>query len=342
MLFKSFILAGTVQGVFLIILLLAGKRNRSTYLLITWLAILSVQLLFYYDNLSDKPVATRWISLWAFALPLLGSPFLYLYFYSLSLKPKRIWPHVLPYAAYCLILLMMPVTAVSGGYPHFAASVPDGLANGLYYVLAILPGVYALFMIKELWSLQKHLALSFIFLFTGLFALIRFGAPTGLISYPELFALVGASLALYIFYIGYRVLRPPTKAAYQHSGLGSTQAEGIFAQLSKHMKEAKPFLNADLTLDELAIQIGVSPHQLSQAINQQGGTNFFLLVNTYRVEVIKERLRDPAYASFSILGIAKDGGFKSKSTFNKIFKEITGETPSAYQNKGLSLPVRTS
>ncbi len=249
---------------------------------------------------------------------------------------------MVPYGVYCMILLFMPVTAITGGYPHFAASGPDGLANGLYYILAIVPAVYAVFMIIELWNLQRKLALSFIFLFAGLFMLIRIGAPTGLIGYPELFALVGAARALYIFYIGYRVLRPPTKAAYQHSGLGSTQAEVIFAQLSKHMKEVKPFLNADLTLDQLANQLGVPPHQLSQAINQQGGTNFFLLVNTYRVEVIKERLIDPAYSSFSILGIAQDCGFRSKSTFNKIFKDITGETPSAYQNKGLSLPDRTS
>lgn len=167
MLLKSFILAGTAQGIFLIVLLLTGKRNRSTPFMVAWLAILSVQLLFYYDNLSDKPIATHWISLCAFALPLLGSPFLYLYFYSLSLKPKRIWPHVVPYGVYCLILLLMPVTTVSGGYPHFAGSVPDGLANGLYYILAIAPAVYAVFMIKELWGLQRKLALSFIFLLGG-------------------------------------------------------------------------------------------------------------------------------------------------------------------------------
>ena len=341
MLLRSLILAGTAQGIFLILLLIAGKRTHSDRLLVAWLSLLSIQLLFYYDNLSQQPLAPNWLSLLGFGLPLLSAPVFYLYIHSLSLRPQKLWPHLLPYGIYSCILCFTPITAVSAGFPHFVASVPGWLADVLFYPLAVVPAAYAFLTIKALWRLQRRLALSFVLLFVGLFALIRLGAPYGLIGYRDLFAVVGAVLALYVFFIGYRALRPPAKPRYRHSGLADVNAQTLFARLTVHMQEKQPFLKDDLTLDVLAAQLDVPPHQLSQAINQTAGTNFFSLVNTYRVEAVKGRLIDPAYAHYSILGIANECGFRSKSSFNKIFKEITGETPSVYQNKGLSLSVRT-
>jgi AraC-like DNA-binding protein len=342
MLLKSLILAGTAQGVFLIFLLMAGRKTHSARLLAAWLAVLSLQLLFYYDNLSGQPLAPNWLSLLGFALPLLSSPVFYLYVHSLSLRPQKIWPHVLPYGIYSSILSLMPVTAVHGGFPHFAAVVPGWLANLLYYPMAVVPAAYALLTVKELWRLQRSLALSFVLLFAGLFTLIRFGPGYGLVRQQDLFAIVGAALTLYVFFIGFLALRPPSKPRYRHSGLADINAQALFTRLTAHMQDNQPFLKDDLTLDILAAQLEVPPHQLSQAINQTTGSNFFSLVNTYRVEAVKGRLTDPAYANYSIMGIAGDCGFRSKSSFNKIFKEMTGETPSAYQNKGLSPSVRTS
>ena len=54
-------------------------------------------------------------------------------------------------------------------------------------------------------------------------------------------------------------------------------------------------------------------------------------MNEYRVEEVKKRMVDPAYKNLTILAIAYDSGFNSKSSFNTIFKELTGMTPSAYQ-----------
>ena len=75
----------------------------------------------------------------------------------------------------------------------------------------------------------------------------------------------------------------------------------------------------------------MSIHLLSQVINEQLGVNFFNFVNQYRVEEFKERLADPSNRNFSLLGIAFDSGFNSKSTFNRIFRNTTGLTPSRYR-----------
>jgi AraC-like DNA-binding protein len=66
-------------------------------------------------------------------------------------------------------------------------------------------------------------------------------------------------------------------------------------------------------------------------INEHMGKNFYSLVNDYRVEEVKQRMEDPAYRNLTILAIAYDAGFNAKSSFNTIFKEKTGMTPSEYQ-----------
>ena len=108
--------------------------------------------------------------------------------------------------------------------------------------------------------------------------------------------------------------------------------EQLFQQLKHHMEENKPFLAEDLSLSMLAVQLALTTNQLSQVINQKSAVNFFTFVNGYRVEVVKERLNDPAYSHYSILAIGYDCGFRSKSSFNKIFKEMVGKTPSEYRS----------
>jgi len=87
---------------------------------------------------------------------------------------------------------------------------------------------------------------------------------------------------------------------------------------------SKPYLNPDLNLPQLATELGISIHYLSQVINEHFRLNFFDFVNRYRIEAFKERIADPRYRNFSLLGIAFECGFNSKSTFNRIFKQATG------------------
>jgi AraC-like DNA-binding protein len=76
----------------------------------------------------------------------------------------------------------------------------------------------------------------------------------------------------------------------------------------------------------------MSRNQLSELINSRMGCNFYDFVNKYRIEDVKQLMVDPKYKNFTILAIALEAGFPSKSTFNSIFKKFTGLTPSEYKS----------
>ena len=99
------------------------------------------------------------------------------------------------------------------------------------------------------------------------------------------------------------------------------------------MQEEKLYLDPLLTIKKLSEFTGVSDREISTTINQALGKNFYAFVNGYRVEEVKQRLVDPQFAHLAILSIAFDAGFNSKPTFNRIFKEYTGQSPKAYRER---------
>jgi AraC-like DNA-binding protein len=118
---------------------------------------------------------------------------------------------------------------------------------------------------------------------------------------------------------------------YARSGLKKKDVDRYISKISKYMVIEKPYLNRELTIYDLASQLKIPRHFISEVINEHMGKNFYNLINDYRVEEVKQRIVDPAYRNLTILAIAYDSGFNSKSSFNTIFKEKTGMTPSEYQ-----------
>lgn len=118
---------------------------------------------------------------------------------------------------------------------------------------------------------------------------------------------------------------------YSGSRLNDSEEKQYSLKLVGHMELSKPYLNPDLTLPQLASELNISTHLLSQVINEHFNLKFFDFVNQYRVEAFKDRIINPKYAKFSLLGIAFECGFNSKSAFNRVFKQITGLTPSQYK-----------
>jgi AraC-like DNA-binding protein len=120
---------------------------------------------------------------------------------------------------------------------------------------------------------------------------------------------------------------------YKKSGLSKDRADRILASLLSFMEEQKPFVRSTLTLQELSDELRISAHNLSEVINTRLGKNFFDFVNGFRVKEVQERLVDPRFNNLTILAIAQDAGFSSKSTFNTIFKKVTETTPSEYRRQ---------
>lgn len=104
-------------------------------------------------------------------------------------------------------------------------------------------------------------------------------------------------------------------------------------KLEALMKLEKPYLNPDLDLAGLAKLLQMKPKQVSLKINQNFPNNFYELINTYRVEEFKLRLKSLDHEKLTLIGLAYECGFNSKSTFNHIFKKMTSLTPSEYLKK---------
>jgi ligand-binding sensor domain-containing protein/AraC-like DNA-binding protein len=120
---------------------------------------------------------------------------------------------------------------------------------------------------------------------------------------------------------------------YDGSSLDPDRSDIILKKLNYLMSVEKAYQDEDLTLGDLAGRLDVPLHFLSQLINEKLGKNFFALVNGYRVEEVEKRLADPLSRDVSILAIAYDAGFSTKSSFNRTFKKHTGMTPSEYRKK---------
>lgn len=105
---------------------------------------------------------------------------------------------------------------------------------------------------------------------------------------------------------------------------------------SRRLKEAvaanRLYEDAELTLTTLAVKLKIHPHDLSRIINTGLEKNFSDFINEFRVRAIAGKMQDPAYDRLTLLGIAYESGFNSKTTFNRVFKEMTGKTPVEYKN----------
>jgi AraC-like DNA-binding protein len=101
-------------------------------------------------------------------------------------------------------------------------------------------------------------------------------------------------------------------------------------QVEVYMTQHKPYVNPKLTLNELAGMLKLPPYLLSKVINEGYDKNFFDFINTYRIEEFKHRMEDPHFQHYTLLSIAFEVGFNSKTAFNRSFKKITNQSPSEF------------
>ncbi len=109
-------------------------------------------------------------------------------------------------------------------------------------------------------------------------------------------------------------------------------------KIETYFKLEKPYLRQGFSLPEMARELDMSRHQLSSCINQGYQMNFNELINRKRIQFAKEELSPALWLDLSIEGIASEVGFTSRYTFSKVFKQITGQSPTEYRRELIDVP----
>ncbi len=151
---------------------------------------------------------------------------------------------------------------------------------------------------------------------------------------PRAFALLIYAGVLYWLSIsGFKQARtlrmihvPPPK------GPDQGEYEAVIHRLRSAIESDKLYRNPTLSLSDLSKSVDISERVISNAINQELGKNFYQFINEYRVEEVKERLRDRNCDHLKILSLAFDAGFNSKASFHRVFKSYAGQTPKDYKS----------
>ncbi len=148
-------------------------------------------------------------------------------------------------------------------------------------------------------------------------------------------------IAVNTFVTGYRAMLQPEVLfgqaeagpgrRYERSSLSPASAAIHKARLLEAMERDQPYLDPGITLPKLAQGLNVPVSHLSQVINEQLGRNFYEFINGYRVEAAKRGLLRPGAGQAKLITIAFECGFNSLATFNRVFKELSGRTPSEFR-----------
>lgn len=120
---------------------------------------------------------------------------------------------------------------------------------------------------------------------------------------------------------------------YKNSSLSKEDRVSYQQKILKAIEEEKIYLNHDLTQANFAKKLSLSSHHLSEVFSFEFDKNFYQLINSYRIKEAKKILEQPTNKDYKIIAVAYDAGFKSKTTFNRVFKEQTGYTPTEYRKK---------
>jgi len=106
----------------------------------------------------------------------------------------------------------------------------------------------------------------------------------------------------------------------------------LWKKMDQSVKQKQLFRDCELNLDQLALKTEINKYQISEMLNGYKHKPFYRYINEYRIEYFKNMVEKAIKNNESInfLSFAYEAGFKSKSSFNRYFKEIIGKTPSEY------------
>jgi AraC-like DNA-binding protein len=364
---RTWLAIGVFLSVFLTLLIFSkGQKHRSDGFLASWLLIIGLHLLFYLNNIYYYSPALEWLYVGGFALSLVHAPLLFLYVCA-SVGEQRFssrpYLHFIPYVAFSIIVFVLQINGLGAIRYGFLVwkDTPPGILR-YYGLLFAFSGVaYPLWSFFVLRNYQKQVVPQYfsftdrvnfnwlkywvaasLLVFVVIFVLITASIDLRWLSPAEVFQWVGLATVTHLVYVGFFGIRQTTLfSSYQvitelpqKKPVGkepSRMHEEAARRLSLFMEKEKPYLDPELTLPALAERMQLKTHELSAVINNHFNRNFYRFINTYRVEEFKKRLASREAENLKILSVAYDCGFNSKSTFNKVFQEITGMTPSRFR-----------
>lgn len=354
---------------FFSLFLLTHKRGKPVsnkilglFLLAWGLALLN----FVLSRPSRLPPFFLPLFLFMNAFDFMLGPLLYLYVKSVAYRDltwrKSHLPHALPLIFYLLSLAAVVVLSPgsleslddlrksffgSVGMPVFASVISAQLLAYLGASLLVLRSYRR--RISNSYSSLDKLSLGWLYLVIGGFGLIwvigsvnqmtaigtRRGAPSVVLSLVNM--LISFGMANVIVFKG---LKQPEifsgieeKPKYEKSPLTDEEADRLLISIKNHMEIQKPYLVPGLSIIGLAREMAIPARYVSQVINSRLRKNFVDFVNSYRIEEAKRLLSESCTNGKTILEIAYESGFNSKSVFNKAFKKHAGVPPNEFRRK---------
>lgn len=369
-LLQTIILLGVIQGFIVSTLLFFSTRHRvANRLLATLIFLLTMASFCLCGNFYDW-FGSRWLSFLAELIPLIVvmplGPLLYFYIQSVldptfKLGKKQWWQFSTviidlgaPLAG--VIFVVGVLLGVLKNHPQ-----PWGLFMDTYNVYADIPrwislAIYTGLSYKylrtykrsrqpnEKWQWTLQLTAGFAaFVVLWLVYLVPYVIP----RYTDMMLQTFDWYPLYVpitfliywlgikgFMISYQELVADKKTA---SILPEATITPALALLKKAMEEDQLYLNTALTVQMVAQHIGLPPKTISAVLNQHLHKNFNEYVNGYRVNLFKEKLQQEEAGQLTFAGIAYDCGFSSPATFQRVFKQLTGMSPSEFRKNATGL-----
>lgn len=328
---------GLILGVYF--LFFTPKKHLSNYFLGALLLVLSIRIGKSVAYFFDYGLPKIYLQIGLTACFFIG-PFLYFFIKSeinLVKKLPKSWGRQL--VGWLFIILLVGIV-----YPY--QRVPYLWGHVIIPLIYLQWGVYIAFSIIALIPLLKKIArkeklkvfekwILTICVAVTIFFISYVWAILNITKGSYINGALYFSLILYgiVFILLYRKktndLSSFSTQKYTDKKLNDEDAQLIISKLKKVMAEKELFKNPNLKVNDLAKEIRVTGHQLSQVLNDNFEKNFTLFVNEYRIDEACKILS--AENNLTIDAVGDEVGFNSKSTFFATFKKIKGVTPSVYQ-----------
>lgn len=351
-LIESITIFGAIQGVFLsFILPHISKSNKKANRVLSYILFLStfmlVGRLIYFRFPHGWPLQ---ITLIPDVVIYIFGPLLWLYVYKLVISlerlPKNFILHFIPAtlhllgAFYCMQFSNETyINLFNKGQLtlYFKGSELAAIfSNSIYLYISFKIVFSNSFENAKQEKFRKYLIgfLSILAVIVGVWTIsFLFGTYFNIyISYDHIWILIPTTS----LFIGYNAISRPElfKLFYKPSKiLGDQEIQHLTHELDSLINHKKIYRQPKLTLQDTAIKLGTTPNKLSWLLNKSYGLGFYGFINKYRVEEIVTKINKGEHHTRTLLGLAFDSGFNSKTTFNKFFKHHIGETPSAYLKK---------